>query len=170
MSVCDHGAEGVGYKSRRGVVAEDQVAAAAGGVADDFAQGPHSIWGPAFGCRGRQRWQCVAAKGEVAAAEGVAGDVAQLRNCRAQTARTRGQNVSPTSQCPKVNRLAMLLTMVCSPKPRGPSPQPHLLPHVVVGAVQQVHQDGHRVVLNHHARVLRGARRDVGQRPGGLKL
>mmetsp|Transcript_45701 Transcript_45701/g.148556 ORF Transcript_45701/g.148556 Transcript_45701/m.148556 type:complete len:391 (-) Transcript_45701:305-1477(-) len=45
-----------------------------------------------------------------------------------------------------------------------------LLPHVVVGRHQELHKDGHRPVGDHHPRVLRRARRDVGQRPRALKL
>eukprot|EP00965_Chrysotila_dentata_P004801 157369-Pleurochrysis_carterae.AAC.1 len=47
---------------------------------------------------------------------------------------------------------------------------PRLLAHVVVGAHEQLHEDGDRAIGDDDARVLRCARGDVGQRPRRLEL
>ncbi len=58
------------------------------------------------------------------------------------------------------------------PEPRRTAVRPgaHLLAHVVVRRAQQLHKNGHSVVVDDDLRVLRGPRSDVGQGPRSLKL
>lgn len=136
-----------------------------------------------------QRVQRAVAQHQVAALGRVARNVAQrpdrLRGGAQRAVSAASElGAAPSTQCIYCTVLA------CSP-PLGYGAQPwpaarwlpsaphpcaaptgwtHLLPHIVNGRLQQLHKDGHCPRLNDHARVVRGARRHVGQRPGGLKL
>lgn len=46
----------------------------------------------------------------------------------------------------------------------------YLFADVVVGGRQQTNEDRNRVVINHHSRMIRRARRDIRQRPSRFEL
>jgi hypothetical protein len=51
------------------------------------------------------------------------------------------------------------------------SQRPHgLLSHVVIGRVEQLHEDGHCALIDDHASLFGRPRRDVGQCPSSFEL